>query len=569
MTNGARFILEAIKSEGIDTVFLVPGGLIDPMLPEFEHAGVRAVVAAHEAGAAFMADGYARATGGIGVCMCIGGPGIANMVGPLSAAFADRSPVLAICGEVPSDWEGRGAFQDASAGGLNDLEMVRPITRFALEVGTIDALRHDLRRAIHSMVGVVRRPAFLSVPRQLQVAEIDTPYGVPTKWAAEPPRILDESAAAELAAALEGKTRIAVLAGNGTDLSGAAGELRQVAERFSIPVATTLRAKGVLPEDHPMSLGVFGYAGTRRSIEALLGEGVEALLVLGSTLNQRDTMVWNQNLHSNKKLIQVDIDPTSFGQNYDVDTIVCSDIRTVLRWLLEDRPVSERLDATAGARADWMRELCRTPRVYDGENLESEAVPIHPARAVSELRKAAPRDTVMLVDSGAHRAFAGHYWEAHAPRHYLTSTTMAPMGWAIPAALGAKLARPDLPTAVITGDGCMLMHGIEIQSAAHHRVPIVFVVFNNHALGNVYLRARQQSESAGALTLLGNHDWAGFARSLGAEGERVDSPGELCAAFERAFESEGPYLVDVRCDPLAATPVTPWNEAKHEWLDQH
>ena len=271
-----------------------------------------------------------------------------------------------------------------------------------------------------------------------------------------------------------------------------------------------------------------------------------------------------------KKLIQVDIDPTSFGQNYEVDTIVCSDIRTVLEWLLtKNDGVATALAGTADARAAWMQEVRSLPRFYDGDNRDSDAMPIHPARIVAELRKAAPRDTVMLVDSGAHRAFTGHYWESYAPRQYLTATTLAPMGWAIPAALGAKLARSDLPTAVVTGDGCMLMHGIEIQTAAHHGVPIVFVVFNNHALGNVYLRARNQSESAAKLTLLGDHDWVGFARSLGADGVRVETPGDLASAFERAFAATGPFLVDVRCDPEATTPVTPWNEAKQEWMDDH
>jgi acetolactate synthase-1/2/3 large subunit len=186
---------------------------------------------------------------------------------------------------------------------------------------------------------------------------------------------------------------------------------------------------------------------------------------------------------------------------------------------------------------------------------------------VAELRQVAPRDCVLLVDSGAHRVFGGHYWQSFEPRRYFTASALAPMGWAIPAAIGTKLARPDLPCAVVTGDGCMLMHGIEIQTAARHGLAIVYVVINNSALGNVYLRAKQMSPSAAALSILPTHNWMQFARALGADGAVVDKPGDLYNAFERAFESGGTFVVDVRCDRDAPTPVGPWNRAKQASLD--
>jgi acetolactate synthase-1/2/3 large subunit len=457
--------------------------------------------------------------------------------------------------------------------------MMRPITKFALEVSSLESLEHDLKRAIRAMVGVERRPAFLSVPKQLQTALINGKPTGPSKWTSKPPRILDEEACSTLAFTLRGTSRIAILAGNGVDLSDAAPDLAAFADRFDVPVATTLRAKGVLPENHRLSLGTFGYAGTRHATEALLHSELDVLIVIGSTLSQRDTLMWNESLHPRKRLVQIDIDPNSFGQNYTADTLVCSDAKRVLHWLMEDETAIAALEAGQDARRTWYEEVRKSERVYDGHNTGSDNTPIHPARVIAELRKAAPDDAVILVDSGAHRAFAGQYWEARHPRHYLTSTTMAPMGWAIPAALGAKMARPKKPTVVVTGDGCMLMHGIEIQSAAHHGEAIVFVVMNNHALGNVYLRARKQSKSAADLVLLSEHDWAGFAKSLGADGVVVSKPDDLAAAFSQAFAANGPFLVDVRCDPEASTPVEPWVEAKqeeaqreeeeHAWLEDH
>jgi len=173
------------------------------------------------------------------------------------------------------------------------------------------------------------------------------------------------------------------------------------------------------------------------------------------------------------------------------------------------------------------------------------------------------------VDSGAHRAFAGHYWQCftQVPKRYFTATTMAPMGWAIAAAVGIKLARPDLPCVVLTGDGCMLMHGLEIQTAVRYGLKVVYVVINNSAHGNVYLRLKEMGPSAAALAELPQHDWAQFARALGAEGERVVQPGDLKAAFARAFSSSKPYVVDVICDRDAETPVYPWKHAKQLSFD--
>ncbi|MEA2143656.1 MAG: acetolactate synthase large subunit [Solirubrobacteraceae bacterium] len=568
--SAARFVLDALRQEGIEHVFMVPGGLLDPFLTELgEVSGVEAVVAAHEAGAAFMADGYARASGLFGVCLGIGGPGVANMVGPLAAAYADESPVLAITGQVATNWEGRGAFQDASPGGLNDLALLTPITAYAEEVPTAQAVAHSLHVALRTMLGLERRPVCLSLPKQVQGEEVHETYRPLTGDVASAPRLLDAEACAAVAERLAGAGTIAVLAGNGAEQSEATDDLVAFAEAFDIPVASTLRAKGVFPEDHPLSLGVFGYSGTRHATEALMSGRVDVLLVLGSSLNQRDTMVWSDHLRPRDAIVQVDLDPSAFGRNYDVDVTVVSDVREVVRALLADDDLGAALEGSRADRTAWIAEIRALDRHYDADTRTSDAEPMHPARVVTELRRAAPRDTVMLIDSGAHRAFTGHHWDSYGPREYLSSTTLAPMGWAIAAAVGAKVARPDQPCAVVTGDGCMLMHGMEIQTAAAHGLAIVFVVVNNGALGNVYLRARKLSPSAGALARLPVHDWVGFARSLGADGVLVEHPGDLAGAFEAAFAAAGPFLLDIRCDPEAGTPITPWSESSQEWILAH
>jgi acetolactate synthase-1/2/3 large subunit len=573
---GTEFILRAIRTEGVSHVFLVPGGLLDPFYVDLTTAGlVQPIVAAQEGGAAYMADGYARASGRFGVCFAIGGPGVTNTVTAVATALTDESPLLVLSGEVPTDWEGRGGFQDGSAAAVDDVSILKPITAYSIAVENHHLLAHHLRAALTAMLDGGGRPVHLSVPGDIQQAEIAAAYR-PLFPGLYQPRSFDPTGIEAFWSALGrdgssagGPTKIAILAGYGVVRSGAEQELRLFAERYAIPVATTLKAKGALPEDHPLSLGVFGYAGTRHATEVLLSGACEVLIVLGSGLNQRDTMFWDRRLRPARALIQVDDRAEVFGRTYPTEVAIHGDCRSVLSRLLEvSRPDSAALEAGTAAREAWLRSIRASgPRVYDAENCASDAVPLHPARVIAELRRVAPRETVVLVDSGAHRAFAGQYWECYDSRRYISATNLGPMGWAIPAGIGAKLARPDAPCVVITGDGCMLMHGMEVQTAARHHVPVVWVVLNNGALGNVYLRAREMGPGPAALTILPTHDWAGFARALGAHGALVERPEQLAPAFEEALAADAPFVVDVRCGKDYPTPVSPWSEAKRAWMD--
>jgi acetolactate synthase-1/2/3 large subunit len=199
------------------------------------------------------------------------------------------------------------------------------------------------------------------------------------------------------------------------------------------------------------------------------------------------------------------------------------------------------------------------------EEAASDAVPIHPARVISDLRSVFPRDGILLVDSGAHRAFAGHYWNSYEPRTYISATNLGPMGWAIPAAVGVQCAAPQRRVAVITGDGCMHMHGIEVATAARYKLPIIFVVINNSALGNVWLRAHTEGPVPDELTTLPDIDWAAFGVSLGCRGETVRHPEELAGAFTRALAQTGPTVIDVKADKHCKTPVSDFSAACAAW----
>jgi acetolactate synthase-1/2/3 large subunit len=572
--NGASYVVRSLAAEGVDHVFMVPGGMNDPFMPAMtETSGVRPVVAAHEGGAAYMADGYARASGRLGVAFGIGGPGIFNMVTALAAARADRSAVLAITGEVPTDIEGRGGFQDASGAALDDVSVLRPVTAESLSISSPALLEPDLRTAALTALRD-RSPVHLSVPLDVQRAELDA------SWSRLPegsyrPTVLDSQALAAALAVFEPSddavANIIILAGGGVRHARAEAALAAVAERFEIPVASTLLAKGVLSEDHPLSLGVFGYGGSRWATDAILDPAVEVLIVVGSALSQRDTLSWNPRMLPTTELIQVDIDPSQIGRTWPASVPVTASPKAFLEKLAAvDGPIAAGLDEGRPARRTFLADVqSRGTRTYESQDTESDAEPMHPAHMVAAARAACPPETVLAIDSGAHRAWCSQYWTSYGNGDYLSLANLGPMGGAIPLGIGAKLARPERPLVIATGDGCMLMHGLEIHTAARHDVPVVVLVFDNRCYGNIWYRAARMGSGPEGLTDIPGIDWPAFARSMGGDGLTVQRPEQLADAFEQGLAHPGPFVVAARVDKRYPTPIAPWRQAVAEWEDDH
>lgn len=567
---GADFILDGLAREGIDHIFMVPGGLIDPFLPALGRQSVlKPIVAAQEGGAAYMADGYARASGKFGAALCIGGPGLTNTVTAVATAQTDASPLLVISGEAATALEGLGMFQDASSQTLDDVSLLRPVTRYSSSVDNPKNLAHLFRHALIHLRSEPTGPVHLSIPTDSQTATIDVCHE-PLDPSLTHARVLSlEAAQASLGYFKAGENgeppvRIVILAGAGVEHAAAARALLKFAESWDIPVATTLRAKGIFPEDHPLSLGVFGYSGTHHARTALLDNPPDLLLILGSGLNERDTMHWTLRLAPEKALC-VNLNTSAMANSPDARNVV-GDAGAYLDWLEgQTGHISSPLDATRATRKQWLADILAQPRLQDPANCDSAAIPIHPARAISGLRKALPRDGIVLIDSGAHRAFAGHYWQSYSPLTYISATNLGPMGWAIPAAVGVQCAQPDKKVAVITGDGCMHMHGIEIATAARYQLPIIYLVINNGALGNVWLRAHQLGPVPAELTTLPDIDWAGFARGLGGNGITVTRPDDLEQAFGAALHNQRPTVIDVKAGKQYPTPVHDWAVASAAW----
>lgn len=542
------YLLDILQQEGITHLFLVPGGYIDPIITALKDAkSLQGIVAAHEGGAVMMADGYARASGKFGAAIGIGGPGITNMVTGIATAYTDGIPLFIITGETKNAWEGRGAFQDSGIDGINDTTMLEPITVLKHSINDIKAVEHHIKHLLHAMLNHANRgPVHLSIPTDIQVQECEFQYEK-LPYTIYHPRILEQQSMARLHLLLKDQANVAILAGTGTIHSGAAQSLLKVAERYNIPVATTLGAKGIISEDHRLSLGVFGWFGTRRANEVLLSKQIDVLLVLGSKLNQMETMGWTTDLLPRHALILNDISESSWYPNYSPDLFVLGDNDTFLQALLTTDDSAKALSATQTKRQAWLNDYIeKIPRYDDIENLTNTVIPIHPARVIHELREVMPKDTLLFVGEGAHGFFATHYWQSYAPQQYFSTVKyMSPMGWSIPAAIGGKLAKPNHPVVSITGDGSIMMHGMEIQTAARYNIPVIFIVFNNKAHGNPQLRGKHVGKFECEFLALPQHDWAKFAEALGAVGMTVTDPEQLRPAFEKALKLNKTVVIDI------------------------
>jgi acetolactate synthase-1/2/3 large subunit len=564
----ADYILSALRAQGVDHCFIDLGGLNDAFMPALAGTkGLRTIVAAFEGGAAYMADGYARASGGLGVCFGIGGPGVLNMTTALAAAKADRSTVLAISGEVARSWEGMGGFQDASGAAIDDIDVLERVTGLSLSISSRAVVPHHLRHAItHAFTR--RSPAHLSVPVDVQKAEVDSAWQ-PVPESLRAARFVDECALERAIGLLNApeNQKIVVLAGPGVLHARGNDALRAFVERFEIPVATTLSGKGLIPEHHPLALGVFGYGGSPWAIEGIRSDETDILLVIGSGLSQRDTMQWDPKMLPAKALIHIDADPLLIGRTWPSEVAVVANAGEALERLATIGNAAG-LDAGRQERRAFLARIrAAGPNEYGQPDTRSDAMPMHPARVVAELRAAFPDDGVLCVDSGAHRAWFAEYWDVREPGTHFSLTNLGPMGGAIPLGIGAKLARPERPLMVATGDGCMLMHGMEVHTAAREKVPLVIALMNNRSYGNIYFRASKMGPGPERLTDIPGIDWVAFARSMGGEGERVERPDDIGPAVRRALDAAGPYLLDLVTDKNFPTPVQPWRERQQEWED--
>ncbi|MBC8512455.1 MAG: thiamine pyrophosphate-binding protein, partial [Dehalococcoidia bacterium] len=459
----ASLLLEYLKGEGVEYIFGVPGTSLVPLFDAInKQDAITPILAKHEEGAAFMADGYARVSGKIGVCYATSGPGATNLVTGVANAYMDNTPLLVITGQVPTSIYGKGTFQDSTKEGIDSVAMFSPMTKSSMMIMSRHKMPEMMRGAFRVALTGKKGPVRLSYPKDIMEAEVEDTL-MPPKTYRVKAEYFDRRQVIDAVAKLAQAKRPAMLVGWGVIASPATAEVLELAEMLNIPVATTPKGKGAFPENHDLSLGILGFAGSPAAEEYILGD-VDVLLVVGASLDQLTTFSWDPKIMPSDCLIHVDIDPAQIGKNYSANIGLVGDCRTVLsemsfrilRELQHHDPDKER------PVADIVKFKDSIGVFVDKEKMHAEDVPIKPQALMREFQEILPEDAIVFTDTGNHTCWALHYLRFNGPNFFCPSFGLMPMGYAIPASIGGKLAAPDRPVIAMVGDGCFLMSGMEV-----------------------------------------------------------------------------------------------------------
>ncbi len=539
---GADAILRALEAENVDVVFGIPGGAILPLYDAMARGTtVRHVLARHEQGAGHMAEGYARASGRVGVALATSGPGATNLVTPIADAWMDSTPLVCITGQVRSTQIGTDAFQECDITGITI-----PVVKHSWLVQDARELPHVLKAAFHVARTGRCGPVLVDVPRDVQEAELDFSYpdavALPG-W--KPPRRGDRRQIAAAAQVLAAAERPIVYAGGGVLNADATGELRSLAEAARVPVVTTLMAKSSFPESHELHAGFPGMHGPKWSNWAL--NKADVIVAAGARFDDRVTGKVSA-FAPGATVVHLDVDAAEISKIRHADIPVVGPLKPVLAALADavrERAAAGRTDAWLAQIEAWREEF---PLRYGngGELVKPQRV-FELLRDLTEGRD----DVVWTTGVGQHQMWAMQYLVCDRPRSFISSGGLGTMGYGLPAAVGAKAARPDATVVCVDGDGCFQMTSQELATAVLEELPIVVVVINNGYLGMVRQWQDMFFEERFSQVRLTHAvpDYAALARAYGALGLTVESEDQLAEALSEALASGRPTVVDCRVDP--------------------
>jgi acetolactate synthase-1/2/3 large subunit len=563
----SELLLHYLREAGTEYIFGVPGLTLEPFLISCNKSGtITPILAKHEEGAAFMADGYARVRGTIGACFATSGPGATNLVSGVATSYSDEVPVVAITGQIPTFTNRRGTIQDSTAKGIDSVELFRPITKNSSCIISSHSAQYDIEQVLSIALTGRKGPVHLSIPKDIQMAEIELP-AMPSRYVPPSTEFFDRRLVIDAARELVNADNPVILVGAGAVHSGAMADILELAMMLNIPVATTPHAKGAIPEDHPLSLGVLGWAGSPAAEGYVKSGTVDVLLVIGSSLNQMTTLSWDPRLAPTRCLIHVNIDPTIIGVNYPAQIPLVGDALTItneiaFRVLRDLEKVQDKVDAREKTIAD---AKARLGTVFEPEKMLSDDMPLKPQRLMADLQACLPENAIVFADVGNNLLWAQHYLRLKHPDSFFAPFGILTMGYSTAAAIGAKLAAPDRPVIANVGDGDFFMNGMEVATAVNYNIPVVWIVHNNGRLGLIH---NLQSYTLGEETILTRFrqaDFAGLARAFGAEGFTVTKPGELREVLPKALATGRPAVIDCIIDPKELPPMADFVKGAREY----
>ena len=555
---GGEAIIESLKNMGVKTIFGYPGGQTIPFYDMLYDADMDHILVRHEQCAAHAADGYARASGRVGVCLATSGPGATNLVTGIGTAYMDSSPIVAITGQVPTHLIGNDAFQEADIIGIT-----MPIVKYSYQPKNPDMIPSIIKSSFEIASTGRPGPVLIDVPKEVQEGEltefkddlIETPGYNPTVKG----NIRQIKKASEL---IKQSKKPMILAGAGVIISNACCELKKLAETINAPVMTSLLGKGAFDETSDLALGMLGMHGRKVSNDYI--NESDLLIAIGVRFSDRTTGRLDS-FAPDTKIIHIDIDPAEIGKNVEVDLPIVGDARNTLSSLnkvLKDYKSSSEVNEWADMIKQKKKELL--PRVtYDD-------VPLKPQTVIKEIAEALNPEAILTTDVGQNQMWAAHFFDTQKPRKFISSGGLGTMGFGFPAAIGAKVACPDNPVVSLNGDGGFLMVCQELATVKEYDIPVIAVVLENRTLGMVYQWQSLLYNERHSQTLLGNSpDFVKLAESFGVNGVRVTKPGETKEALSNAIKDNEPVLLNVVIDSEEALPMLPPGAGINEMIGEY
>ncbi len=558
----SKVILEALKREGVDTIFGFPGGQVIPLYDALYDSDIRHILVRHEQGAGHAADGYARASGKVGVCLATSGPGATNLVTAIANAYMDSIPMVAITGQVSRHLLGLDSFQEADITGIT-----LPIVKHSYLVKDAETLPRIIREAFHIASTGRPGPVLIDVPVDVTkedmefdpafIPAMDLP-GYKTNLKGHPKQTK------EAARLIAGAERPVIYAGGGIISAGASEELRNLAIYGHIPVTTTLTGKGGFPEDHELSMGMLGMHGTQYANYAI--SKADLIIAVGVRFDDRVT----GNLATfapEARFIHVDQDPAEIAKNVAVDVPIVGDAKKVLAALLVE---VKNLDLSPDRHVAWMEQVETWKRDHPLVVRDSDDGEIMPEAAIAKIWEVTRGEAVVCTEVGQHQMWAAQHYLSRYPRRFITSGGLGTMGFGFPAAIGAQVACPGSLVLDIAGDGSFQMTLQELATAVQYNLPVKVCIINNQYLGMVRQWQELFWDKRYSNTCIEcQPDFVKLADAYGAEGHRVARPDDLEEVLRLAFASEGPAIIDIRVKREANVfPMIPAGGSVHDMMER-
>lgn len=536
--SGAQALVESLKREKVKEIFGIPGGSVLPLYDVLYNSGIRHVLAHHEQCAAHMADGFARVSGFPGICMATSGPGATNIVTGIATAYMDSSPIIAFTGQVVRAMIGKDAFQEADIIGITT-----PITKYNVQIKNASEIPMTVKTAFHIALTGRPGPVLVDIPKDVQTESAEMDFSAPFELRGYKPKTdphpIQIRKAAELLLQAE---RPIMLAGGGIIISNSSHEALKLAEFLLMPVATSLMGKGSIPETHPLSLGMVGMHG-KAEANKLMTES-DLLLAVGFRFSDRTTCRLDQ-FCPDAKIIHIDIDSAEIGKNAKVDLPIVADAKKALAQIYE-QIVQKTIKKE---RSNWFERIQLLKTQFQNKN-NNNGARIKPRDIVVELRRSLPNKAIVTTEVGQNQMWAALHFQTLEPRTFITSGGLGTMGFGFPAALGAKVAKPDVPVIDIAGDGSFIMTEQDLATSTLERIPIIVIILNNSMLGMVAQWQRLfYGKRYSASELKNVPNFVKLAEAYGAQGVRVESCKDFSNAIRKALRSDITTVIDIPISP--------------------